>query len=124
MVDVYDLALIRTDAALLLTASGNVLTKVSVDDGAAGQTTTWTTGPTIACTVVPLSSALEAQIEGRLTAEGDYLINVPAGTVDAGGLRVSPKDRFLSDGVTYEIKAVLDENPLLVTLPLLCKRVQ
>lgn len=84
--------------APLLTGSGQVQRATRPRDAAGGWSDAWAATATVACHVwASQAQAFERSPEGRVEAAQTWYAAVPVAT------DVTPKDRFVTGGVTFEV---------------------
>lgn len=94
-----EIARMRKDIGRTLPESANVLRQTPRSDGMGGQVVTWTVIETVPCRATPIVKfdREEASVGGKITATGDYQMELPW---DAD---VRPDDRIQTLGTLWEI---------------------
>ncbi len=70
-----------------------------VSDGGGGETTTWLENQAVPCRLMS-STATEAEEGGRIAADADWILTLPAGTV------VTTDARIITHGMTLSVESV------------------
>lgn len=109
MLTTAELTAIRTEANAWLPSVATRLARVAVNDGAGGVGSGYVADPTtVACRIAPVAGGERIPGSGRagglagdrVNDRSTHILTLPAGTV------VEEPDRFMVDGVTYEITLV------------------
>ncbi len=91
---------LRGVAWLGLSATGQVGSVGTTDDGGGGATQTWSYGTSIACRIDPLAGS-ERIVASKLSDRSTFLITTPP------GVTVGIADRFrFTNGGTFEVTAI------------------
>ena len=98
-----DIASMRTTAEQALPGTAVINSGTLASDGGGGYTETFTASGTVSCRVAPLTGS-EREEGGRISADSQYVITLPAETV------VETDYQIVADGITYNVTAVRDRS--------------
>lgn len=101
MLSVSDITMMQTELGLLRTTPCTIQRKTATPDHWGGATETWATIATTLCRVAPVKQTFtETDDEGRVVLVNRWTIALAEGT------DITPPDRIVALGITYEVESV------------------
>lgn len=106
MLTAADLASMRAVLEQSLPGTAVIQSGTLASDNGGGYTETFTAAGTVACRIAPVVNrgGAEGETGGRIEADAQYVITLPAETT------IETDDRIVADGVTYNVVAVRDRS--------------
>lgn len=98
-----DITRMRATVEQALPGTAVIQSGTLTSDNGGGWTEAFTAAGTVACRVAPISGT-EREIGGRISAEAEYIVTLPAETT------VAPDDRIVVGAITYNVVAVRDRD--------------
>lgn len=103
MLSPADLASMRATAEQALPGTAVIHSGTLTSDGGGGYSESFAAAGTVSCRVAPISGA-EREEGGRISADSEYVITLPAETA------VETDDQIQVAGITYNVTAVRDRS--------------